>query len=509
MSVIERVLESRGTLPLALTMHDVLAWVHGMNQWTKAHGPWLFGGACAVLMGVMLLRGLAGWHRRDQEAHWASRRDLRKAYLASTVGIVLGRIGGKIVRYNGQGHVFVVAATQTGKTSSIVKPTLLEPQPHTSILVHDPKGELYETTAAYRGRTAISRVIRLAPCDEKSDCYNPLTALRIGTEHEVADVQLFAKVLANPEGLMLRTESEQHFVGLTETVLAGVTLHGMQTTPPLVTCLSDVYSVITQGEFPEVIKDMALSHYPMVRMAGTMLHEMDEKQYANVYTTLVRVMQLYADPLLANMTSRSDFTLEEVRQGKEPLSIYLAVPFAHLARMRPFSCLFFQQVLSRATEVPNKWRKQGYWKLLVMGEEFPSLKHLQIAADLFNHGAGLGAQVCLITPSLNDIEHIWGMHHNFLDNAHVQVFFGITDGRVAERVSERLGTHTVTKTRVSWSRGHRTVLREQVRERLLDASAITHMDPNDVIVLARNHQVIVQQTPWDQYRRWRDRGVAA
>ena len=490
-----------------MSASEVLARIHAINVWTKTYRLWLLVGLGALLLLMLVLRALvrrrgAG---RQQGARWASRRDLRQAFLLSAAGIVLGRIGGLILRYGGRGHVFIVAATQSGKTRSLVIPTLLEPHPQTSILVHDPKGELYATTARYRA--TVSRVIRLAPCDEASDCYNPLDALRLGTEHEVADVQLLAKVLANPEGTVLRTESEQHFIGVSEIVLAGVIVYGMQTAPPQVTCLGDVYTLITQGEFAETIKDMQLSHHPIIRTAGTMLTEMDDRQYGAVYPTLVRLLQLYADPTVAGMTSRSDFRLEDIRQGKRPLSLYLSIPFAHLARLRPFTCLFFQQVLSRATEVPGDWQRQGYFKLLGMGEEFPALKHLQIAADIFNHGAGAGVQLCLIAPSLNDIEAIWGTHHNFFDNAHVQVFFGITDERVAQRVSLRLGTRTVVRERIALQRGRRTLTREWVQEPLLDSSAITHSDPNDVLVLARNQQVIGQQMPWDQWRPWKERGV--
>ena len=46
-----------------------------------------------------------------------------------------------ICRYGGEGHMLVVAGTGTGKTASIVMPTLLD-YPH-SLLVNDPKGTLY------------------------------------------------------------------------------------------------------------------------------------------------------------------------------------------------------------------------------------------------------------------------------------------------------------------------------------------------------------------------------
>jgi type IV secretion system protein VirD4 len=482
-----------------VTTASFTAWVSWINQ----HGPLIAGLSCAVLVGWGLLRLLPVRRRRGPDARWASRRDLRRAWLLGKQGVVLGRIGRTVLRYHGRGHVFVTAGTQTGKSQSLVKPTLLDPQPQTSVLVFDPKGELHETTHRYRA--TVSRVITLAPCSPTSDCYNPLDAIRLESEQEVADVGLVAAMLANPEGRELHG-GEQHFVELAESALRGLLLYGLYGDQVL--CLGDLYTLVTQGGLRDAITAMAQAEHPTIRAAGELLGPMEEKQFSNVVTTLSRIVELYGDPLVAAMTTRSDFAVDALRHGEEtPLTVYVSVPFTHLERTRGLTRLLFRQLLSRACDVPNDWQRQGYWKLLVMGEEFPSLKRLQIAADILNHGAGLGVQLCTISPSFNDIEDIWGIHHNFLDNSHVQVYFGITDEKVAERISRRLGTQTVKEDRVSWGRGGRSVSRAQIKRPLMDSSAITHMDANDILILARQHQVIAQQTPWDQYQPWAGRGT--
>src|SRR4030095_14978856 len=90
---------------------------------------------------------------------------------------------------------------------------------------------------------------------------------------------------------------------------------------------------------------------------------------------------------------------------------------------------------------------------------------------------------------------------------HVRVYFGITDETFAALISRRVGTQTVKEDRVSWGRGGRSVSRAQIKRPLMDSSAITHMDANDILILARQHQVIAQQTPWDQYQPWAGRGT--
>jgi type IV secretion system protein VirD4 len=487
------------------TINHLAAW----HAWMKVHGPYCLGGALALLLLVWLVRGLAGRRQRGRDARWASRRDLRNAYLLGDVGIVVGRIGGTILRYWGRGHVFVVAATQSGKSKTVAFPTCLETQPtkrsqpKVAMVINDPKGELVEGTS--RHRETCSRVIRLNPCSRTSDGYNPFEAVRFGTDHAIADLQLLAQMFTNPEGWVLRSESERHFVQMTEIALQGLIAYGVETGQGA--CPGELYTLVTQGLLTDAIKDMAVSPDPVQRAAGELLTDMDDKQFSNVKTTLMRTVDLYADPLVAKMTARSDFCVEELRQGPQPLTVYVSVPFADQVRMQPLTTLVFRQWISRSLGVPQTWHREGYHKLLVLGEEFPSLKRLQIAAETMNQGAGLGVQLCLIVPSLNSIEEIWGMHHNFLDNAHVQVFFGITDGKVAERVSDRIGTQTVVKQRISYGRTGRSVTWEEVPEPLLSASAITHMDPDALIVLARDQQVIAQQCPWDQWKPWRDRGV--
>jgi type IV secretion system protein VirD4 len=488
---------------------DTLATVKAWVPLAKQYAPmvlWGLGGCMAL---TMVLKAVCRRRGAPKDARWASRRDLRQAYLLGDVGIVLGRIGGLILRYWGRGHVFVVAATQSGKTQSVVMPTLLEKQPRkgprVTFLSNDPKGELYQAT--HQWRRTLSRVVHLAPMDPATDHYNPLDALDIGGPNETATLQLFSKLLVNPEGKPITTEASQHYVDMTEIVVRGLAVFGMKTGGA--TSLGEFYILTTQGGLTQTFKDMATFNHPVTHQASELLEAMDDKQYDGLVTTLMRVYQLYGDPLIGEMVSYSDFSVDDLRQAPEPLSVYLSIPFAHLERCRPLTCLFFNQWLGRCTEAPPTWRTQGWHKVLCLGEEFPSLKHLTIARDIMNQGAGLGVQLCLITPSLNDIEAIWGTHHNFLDNAHVQVFFGISDERIAQRLSTRLGTRTVQRRRVTWHGGRRSVMDETVKESMLDTSAILHSDPNAVIVLARDQQTMVHQTPWHQYAPWKTRGDAA
>src|SRR5262249_13323921 len=140
-------------------------------------------------------------------ARWATMHDLKTVGLFAPQGIVLGTSHGRILRHHGPEHVLVVAPTQSGKSTAIVIPTLLSWQ--ASVLVHDPKGDLYERTAGWR--QTFSRVINVQPTSATSGQYNPLDAIRLGTAQEIRDAQLIADMLLDPDGTAEHGGSMQHF----------------------------------------------------------------------------------------------------------------------------------------------------------------------------------------------------------------------------------------------------------------------------------------------------------
>ena len=128
---------------------------------------------------------------------------------------------------NGPEHALVVASTQSGKTSCFVIPNLLTWEE--SMLVHDPKEELHTATAGWR--STFSRVVQLAPTSSRSACFNPLEAIRLGTDYEIRDAQLVSECLTDPEaqGSDKRSSASQHFVEMGAEAIGGLILYGLYT----------------------------------------------------------------------------------------------------------------------------------------------------------------------------------------------------------------------------------------------------------------------------------------
>lgn len=483
-------------------MHGVVP-MNGSNlaywlQWHQVHLPWIWGSIGGAIVAGKAWQVSRGRTKKTANAHWATLRELRKESLGSKDGIVLGGLGKKVIRYNGKGHVIVVASTQSGKSNSVVKPTLLEEQPGKSFLIHDPKGEIGEDTRAYRG--TVSKVIYLEPYASTSDHYNPLDTIRLDSKYEYADTKLISEALCNPDGKEARNETERHFFELTSLLLNGVLLYGLRSGRGL--SLGAVSALISQP-WPNLMTDMKVDNHPIVQKTIQGFARLGDKQYGDILSDIERAIEPYSDPIVAKMVSYSDFHPSELKKGVQPLSLYLSVPFTHMKRLSALTRLFFRQMLDASMEDLDGWD----FPLDVIVEERPSLGHLSVLNDGLNHAAGFGVRFVIITPSMEELIAIDGPHHNYLAGTKVQAYFGINDEATAQRVAGRLGKKSIKQSRTTTQHWRKSITHEIVEKPLLSADAILHQSLRKVIVIAGQSQVLLTQMPWYDHKPWKDRGV--
>jgi type IV secretion system protein VirD4 len=176
-------------------------------------------------------------------ARWANLKDIQASGLlprprtfwqaltgarpAASAGVYVGawldpRGHSHYLRHNGPEHVLCYAPTRSGKGVGLVVPTLLSWGE--SAVITDLKGELWALTAGWRRQHAKNQVLRFEPAAASgSVCWNPLDEIRIGTEHEVGDVQNLATLIVDPDGRGL----ESHWQKTSQALLVGVILHAL------------------------------------------------------------------------------------------------------------------------------------------------------------------------------------------------------------------------------------------------------------------------------------------
>lgn len=430
-------------------------------------------------------------------ARWATLTDLRRAGLFNEGGAFLGRIGARYLRHDGPEHIMAFAPTRSGKGVGLVVPTLLGWTG--SAVIHDIKGENWTLTGGWRAR--FSHCLLFNPTDARSARYNPLLEVRRGI-NEVRDVQNIADILVDPEGAL---ERRNHWEKTSHSLLVGAILHVLyaeeeKTLARVATFLSD-----PQRSFTATLGRMMTTNHlgsedapmvhPVVASAAREVLNKSDNERSGVLSTAMSFLGLYRDPTVATVTSRCDWRIADLVEGKSPVSLYLVVPPSDISRTKPLIRLVLNQIGRRLTEQlhavnPSDGSTSARHTLLMMLDEFPALGRLDFFETSLAFLAGYGVRAFLIAQSLNQIEKAYGAQNAILDNCHVRIAFATNDERTAKRLSDALGTATEQRAMRNYA-GHRLapwlahvmVSRQETARALLTPGEVMQLAPTDELVL--------------------------
>lgn len=465
-----------------------------------AYAPSIFiRGACIAASGgiaaVVVAIAMSVWRARELKiaqtygsARWATRREVERAGLLGEDGVVLGRLGAAYLRHDGPEHVLCFAPTRSGKGVGLVIPSLLTW--HGSAIVHDIKGENWTLTSGFRSR--VGKVLLFDPTNSASAAYNPLLEVRRG-EWEVRDVQNVADVLVDPEGSL---ERRNHWEKTSHALLVGTILHVLYAEPDKT--LAGVAAFLSDPRRPieaTLTAMMSTCHlgdagvHPVVASAARELFNKSDNERSGVLSTAMSFLGLYRDPVVARVTSRSEWRIADLVDADRPTTLYLVVPPSDISRTKPLIRLLLNQIGRRLTEELQPSAKRH--RVLLMLDEFPALGRLDFFESALAFMAGYGLKAFLIAQSLNQIEKAYGPNNAILDNCHVRVSFATNDERTAKRISDALGTATEMRAmknyaghRLSPWLGHLMVSRTETARALLTPGEIMQLPPDDEIVMA-------------------------
>lgn len=455
-----------------------------------ARGAFMAAGGALAAVAVATIMSI--WRAREAakvttygSARWATADEVRRAGMLGADGLMLGRLDDHYLRHEGAEHVLCFAPTRSGKGVGLVVPTLLT-WPGSAI-IHDIKGENWTLTAACRAR--IGPVLRFDPTDSHSSAYNPLLEVRRG-ETEVRDVQNIADILVDPEGAL---ERRNHWEKTSHSLLVGVILHVLyaendKTLAGVANFLSDPSRPVeTTLRVMMSTRHLGDRPHPVVASAAREVLNKSDNERSGVLSTAMSFLGLYRDPVVAAVTSRCDWRIDDLVGQGRPVSLYLVVPPSDISRTKPLIRMILNQIGRRLTE--GLEAAQDRQRLLLMLDEFPALGRLDFFEQALAFMAGYRIRSFLIAQSLNQIAKAYGENNSILDNCHVRVSFATNDERTARRISDSLGTATEMRAmknyaghRLSPWLGHLMVSRQETARALLTPGEVMQLPPDQAVV---------------------------
>ncbi|MER8517686.1 type IV secretion system ATPase VirD4 [Mesorhizobium sp. M1060] len=442
----------------ALMAFDVRAFWFETPFYLGFATPVFYRGAAIVLSTsavVLLIQQIV--LRRKLEHHgtarWARVDEMRRTgYLRRYRGVtgpVFGKTSGPFwpgyYLTNGeQPHSLIVAPTRAGKGVGIVIPTLLTFKG--SVIALDVKGELFELTSRAR-KAAGDDVFKFAPLDSerRTNCYNPLLDLiALPPQQQFTEARRLAANLITAKG-----EGAEGFVsGARDIFVAGILACIERGTPTI----GAVYDLFAQpGEKFKLFARLAME--TQNKEAQRIFDDMagNDTKILTSYTSVLGDggLNLWADPAVKAATSRSDFSVYDLRRRRT--CIYLCVGPNDLEVIAPLIRLFFQQIVS-ILQRSLAGRDEKH-EVLFLLDEFKHLGKLEAIETAITTIAGYKGRFMLIIQSLSALTGAYGEagKQNFLSNTGLQVFMATADDETPNYISKAIGEYTFEAKSISHS----------------------------------------------------------
>ena len=412
------------------------------------HVAWSVVGVTALANATLVI---SAWRRQRERspsdshgsAHWGTGEALHRER-----GLVLGRQGDQLLRFEGEGHVLTVAPTRSGKGVSCVIPNLLD---HTgSVFVTDPKGENYAVTARWR-REIGQRVHSFDPFDVVGGdaTYNPLDLIDAASSEAVDEARMLADMIVLPEA---RGGDQLFWNEEARAVLTGLILHVAANAPPELRTLTHVRTLLTLAPepFAELLREMrdSPSAGGLVSRSAARILQKAEKERSGVISTAQSHTHFLDSPRMARVMGRSTFDLSTLKT--DAVSVYLILPSDRLEAY----ARWLRLMISCSLLAIARARGQPKERVLFLLDEFAHLGKMHPVQRDIGLAGGFGVAFWLIVQDLSQLRSTYGeAWSTFLANADVLQAFGTNDWDTAEYLSKMTGDQTLFVESANQSRG--------------------------------------------------------
>ena len=447
-----------------------------------------------------------------------------------------------LICHSGRTNTWMIAPTRAGKGVSVIIPTLLSyGVPHWetvkndntgkkekilkgqgSVVCFDPKGENWDATAGYR--SIFSVCIPFRPLEENGDTahYNPIHEIPDSASEAFSWADMIAEIFFGAENSKGGggNDAAAYFNNTARDIFAGVVMH-VRFDPAIdwkdknMGKVLDIFSMADEkkpdddGEGENTGAAMLAEmrdhmHYTDKGVPSPEIHKLivdaanrSEKQVpkerSSTYTTVFSKISLFQDPLLRRATAYSDFSVDDFVEGKNPISLYLIVPYNHIKRISPvFRMIITFMIKKFSSGTTNATSVKLKIPCLFLLDEFPVLGYFPDIALNAGILAGYGVTFFIVSQSLNQIVDVYGENHPFLDHCKTIVIFAPGNFKDAKNFSDTFGQRSVLLDNIS-SSGNKYDGGFSNVSRSSQETATSLISPDELMRLEFNRCIVIIQ----------------
>ncbi len=447
--------------------------------------------------------------RKEEGAQFAKDGDYKQYINNSNKGLVLDGVDASLSETESFQNVCVMARIGAGKTTKYVIPNLLKrAKTNSSIVVNDPKGEVFENTSQYMKSQGF-RVIVVDPENlSRSACFNPLSDAKDNIELEqVAEILVRCGT----------PDSKDPFWGMGASRFISVFLRCLknaQLENPEYNSLHNLYYLFqnfgkdgsklnrwisTYSINPDDPSDESLWNDWKGVLTG------NEEGIQSFVLNAITSLRALSNSNIAKLTSKSDLELESIR--KQKTVIYFITPPQRAEYYAFLTSIFFRSVFNVCMrELP----KRDTLPVYVLYDEFghSTIPNFVSTANTIR---GYKVSLSIILQSIAQLNDKYGQEtaYSIQGGFNTYLAYSGSDPATAQFFETIIG-----KTRITQFEQRETAMfSEHYREQnLINANEVRTMDNEQVLIVSSNKAAIMTKvTPYfktSKYRRWSGEGAA-
>lgn len=420
--------------------------------------------------------------------------DIRKHH-----GIILGELDGQVLcvpedtRFNG--NIAVYGASGSKKTRAFCVNMILQcAARRSSLVITDPKSELYEKTSEYlRNKGYTVRVFNLVT-PSASDSWNCLAEI----EGKELMAQLFCDVVIKNTG----SEKGDHFWDNAElNLLKALVLYVSNNYPPEKQNIGEVYQLLAMSSEKELnaLFDVLPVGHP-AKAPYSIFKQSSENVRGGVIIGLGSRLQVFQNQDIRNITAYDEIDLE--LPGQQPCAYY-CITSDQDSTFDFLSSLFLSFIFIKLVRYADEQCPNGELPVPVhvLGEE---LCATGVIPDLSRKISVIRSRRVSLSAVFQNLAGLqnrypYNQWQEILGNCDVQLFLGCTDALTAQFISDRTGEASISVTSKAkqlgtWRISNYTPEYRETsgvgRRKLMTMDEVLRMDTDKALVIIRGKNVL-------------------
>lgn len=349
-------------------------------------------------------------------------------------------------------HTLIIGATRSGKSRKVILPSIWGlGKAGESMIIGDPKGELYITSKEYLEKKGYKVIALNLREPNKGNQWNMLDMVNKAVDEgdipkatelawDIASAITNQKPAASSEPIWQNGEES--------TIAALILLTVLNSQFKFQRHMTTAYYLLAEYGQPledetipllEYIKGLPVKHPAKSAFATASIAPY--KTRASFFTTALADLRLFSDPNISDMTSKQDHIIENI--GIEKTAVFLIVPDEKTTR-NVLATLYVDQVYQSMVDLANKRGGRIPRRVNIALDEFGNLPPIPNFDKKLTVAGGRGMRFTIAVQDTAQIKKLYKDNaQTITGNCHNWIYIKTADVETAKLVSEKTGKYTV------------------------------------------------------------------